>query len=342
MPGNLKKIVVVESSPTTAATADSILRQGGYDVTCLDDGLTAADFAKAEQPDLIISGLGLAGMDGIELCRKLASDPLTGGIPVLLMVGPKDEVYEDKIKLSGARGTIKKPFTAAELLDNVRRFLGGSDPFRVTRIIDQESEDGPRLKKSDTVQLASQSGFAGNIPEKEQQMGAPFNLEWDALSEGESDIKESSRKINLDDSALVIDTDQYGLINPEMTKPAAKKGAAEDYSWFIEEMKREIERTKAEDSAIVNPSFEKPPLTSVPSMSYQDIGVSEDEGKYRKFLDEFKRDAGVIQPASKAATSGDEIDKLAEAISEKLARKIIEKLSSDEIRRIIASVINPQ
>jgi len=339
----MKKIMIVESSAALAGMADSILRQGGYDVTCFDDGLAAADFARVEQPDLIISGLGLPGMDGIELCRKLSGDPLTGGIPVLLMVGQKDEPYFDKISLCGARGKINKPFTAGELLGVVQKFLGVSDSMRVTRIVDQESEDGPRLKKAGEEQAANQAGFARDMPDKEKQMGAPFNLDWESLSGQGADMNEASRKINLDDSSLTIDSDQYGLINPENARPAAKRSVPEDYSWFIDEMKREIEKSRPEETPAVRQSAGDPAQAVSAPMSYGDIGVSvsEDEGKYRQFLDEFKRDAGLIPKGKTAGPADTDIDRLAEAISEKLARKIIEKLSAEEIKRIISSVIRP-
>ncbi len=340
----MKKIMIVESSATLAGMADSILRQGGYDVTCIDDGLTAAEFARTEQPDLIISGLGLPGMDGIELCKKLNHDPLTGGIPVLFLVGQKDEAYLDKINLCGARGKINKPFAAGELLGAVQRFLGVSDSLRVTRIVDQESEDGPRLKKADAEQSQNQADFARDIPDKEKQMGAPFNLDWESLTDKSADFREASRKINLDDSSLMIESDQYGLTNPDVTRPAAKRNVPEDYSWFIDEMKREIEKSKPEETPAVPPQAGPAVQASVPPpMSYGDIGlsVSEDEGKYREFLDEFKRDAGLIPKEKTADRVGADIDRLAEAISEKLARKIIEKLSVEEIKQIISSVIRP-
>ncbi len=339
----MKKIMIVESSAALAGIADSILRQGGYDVTCLDDGLAAAEFAKVEQPDLILSGLDLPGLDGIELCKKLSGDPLTGGIPVLLMVGKNDESYFDKINLCGARGKINKPFAAGELLGVVQKFLGVSDTMRVTRIVDQESEDGPRLKKAGAEQTADQVGLARDIPDKEKQMGAPFSLDWESLSSQAPDMNEASRKINLDDSSLTIDTDQYGLINAENARPAAKRNVPEDYSWFIDEMKREIDKSRSEESLTARQSAGDPVQAASAPVSYGDIGVSvsEDEGKYRQFLDEFKKDAGLIPKEKTVGSAGVDIDRLAEAISEKLARKIIEKLSAEEIRKIISSVIRP-
>jgi CheY-like chemotaxis protein len=42
----MKKILVLETSPTITSVADSLLRQKGYDVTCVDDGNQGYEIAK--------------------------------------------------------------------------------------------------------------------------------------------------------------------------------------------------------------------------------------------------------------------------------------------------------
>ena len=82
----MKKVLVVENSPTIISVADSLLRTKGYDVTCLTDGEKALEFAQAEKPDLILTAIGLDGMDGLQLCNKINGNTQTGGIPVVLLI----------------------------------------------------------------------------------------------------------------------------------------------------------------------------------------------------------------------------------------------------------------
>ena len=93
----MRKILVVESSPTIRSVADSLLRQKGFDVSCFSDSRQAYEYAKSEKPDLIISGLELVGFRGDELCKRITTDPVTGGIPVVLLIGKDDHINQSQI-----------------------------------------------------------------------------------------------------------------------------------------------------------------------------------------------------------------------------------------------------
>ncbi len=63
----MKKIIVADASPTIKSVADSLLRQHGYNVICTSDGLQAWEVIQAERPDLVLAGLNLSGISGLEL-----------------------------------------------------------------------------------------------------------------------------------------------------------------------------------------------------------------------------------------------------------------------------------
>ncbi len=46
-------------------------------------------------------GVGLSGIIRIQLCKQISTDRLTGGIPLVLMIGARDSVSEEEIVASG-------------------------------------------------------------------------------------------------------------------------------------------------------------------------------------------------------------------------------------------------
>lgn len=226
----MKKIVVAEGSPTIKSVADSVLRQNGYDVVCTSDGLQAWEVISAEKPDLVLSGLGLSGISGLDLCRQIAKDNLTGGVPIVLMIGPKDPISDEEILASGARGKLRKPFSPKELLDVVGKLTGVSQ-----KQIEPSNNVDPT---TGLTKFTAQVSSSQHMKEK-----SDVKLDWLDLNDSAPSIKKVvSLDINSDEQQLIIDDDQYGLSRPH-SHNAQESGTKDkdDYDWFVGEMKREIE-----------------------------------------------------------------------------------------------------
>jgi CheY-like chemotaxis protein len=336
----MKKIMVVENSTTIISVADSLLRQRGYDVTCLSDGNKALEFARSERPDLILTAIGVTGIDGLQLCKKISSDPLTGGIPVILLMGEKDAIYEDKIDVSGARGRINKPFSPKELITVVDKFTGGAKPA-VARVIDQKTADGPKLKpKVQPQEIGTSTKNVLTEKESINRHETVFNLDWTDLKNDPDFEPERTAEFSGDESGLVLDEDQYGLTRlPEDDPAAAKKGGDEDYDWVVGEMKKEIEGK--DDKGSESGKAAKAATKVEEKVAYKDLGpspTSRDDAKYHQFLEQFKKDTEALSEKS-GQTSGVDVNWLVDRIADKLAQKIIEKIDRDEIRQIINSVL---
>ena len=231
----MKKIIVAEGSPTIKSVADSVLRQNGYDVVCTSDGLQAWEVISSEKPDLVLSGLGLSGISGLELCRMISKDTITGGVPTVLMIGPKDPVSDAEIIASGARGKLRKPFSPKELLDIVGKLTG----------IPSESPKPANNNEppTDLTKFSAQVSSTQHLKEKSVGM----KLDWLDLNDSAPSIRKVvSLDINSDEQPLVIEEDQYGL-SREHSHGTAESGLKDkdDYDWFIGEMKRESENKAA-------------------------------------------------------------------------------------------------
>ena len=346
----MKRVVVAEASPTIKSVADSLLRQNGYDVVCTSDGMQAWEVISSEKPDLVLVGVGLSGMSGMELCRQIAADRVTGGIPVVVMLGQKDMVSEEEIVSSGVRGRLRKPFSPKDLLEVVNKFTGlASAPIAMT----EKPKGG-----SDSSQFMAQVSSTQHFHKKDDS----YNLEWLDLNQTpqtDSILKSTSFDVNNDDQGLIIDEDQYGLANPIPVEPERAfedRQKDEDYDWFIGEIKKEIdgkpkpEKISSNDS--VNSLFNSP---APPDLKFDDIKPSESSrppglvrgfpepekvtsvAKNPELLNAFKLEPGQLS----RNLSDEEIALLADRVAMKLATHIASKIDKSQILDAIRQVLKP-
>jgi CheY-like chemotaxis protein len=364
----MKKVVVAESSPTIKSVADSLLRQSGFDVICTSDGLQAWEVISAEKPDLILAGLGLSGISGLELCRQVTSNKITGGIPVVLMLGANDAIREEEIVASGARGRLKKPFSPKDLLEIANKLAGQSQNL--------EARSGAAATKPIEAKFITQVASTQHLQKKQET----YNLEWLDLSESTSSkniAKVASFDISNDDQTLIIEEDQYGLASPiieekeERAEQPASDGTQEkdeDYDWFVGEMKREVAAKTAETSAVdMSPRQAAKPADdseATPDMSFDDIRPSEGSGKSRTQTEEAHSDkktstfrgaptfslseghaaAGVRQPSGQPSVghlSEAEIGRIADQVASKLAGILATRIDKNLILDAIRAELNP-
>src|SRR5919199_1191976 len=76
-------VLLVEDHAATAAGLALSLRRSGHEVEIAPDGPTAVEAAKTRQPDVVLLDIGLPGMDGYEVARRLGGQP-TVKAPLLI------------------------------------------------------------------------------------------------------------------------------------------------------------------------------------------------------------------------------------------------------------------
>ncbi len=111
------QILVVEDELSLAKALKKILEQQGYFVDCVHDGLSAIDYAKGLEYNLIILDVMLPKLDGFEVIRILRKDNVN--TPVLMLTART--ATGDKVAglNSGADDYMTKPFDTDELLARV-------------------------------------------------------------------------------------------------------------------------------------------------------------------------------------------------------------------------------
>jgi two-component system alkaline phosphatase synthesis response regulator PhoP len=114
------------------------LGREGYKVIGLETGEQALKLARSQPPDLIVLDLMLPGMDGLEVCRTIKSDPHTQQIPIVMLTAKGEEADIVTGLELGADDYMTKPFSGKVLVARVRRILRRkteeADEEEVTRI----------------------------------------------------------------------------------------------------------------------------------------------------------------------------------------------------------------
>src|SRR3954453_17676694 len=118
--GTGARALVVDDAAEFRELVASVLRSEGFVVEVAEDGPRAVRAAESFPPDVVVLDLGLPGMDGVEVCRRLRT--FTDAY-VVRLTGREDEV-DKLIGLSvGADDYVTKPFSSRELVARLRAML---------------------------------------------------------------------------------------------------------------------------------------------------------------------------------------------------------------------------
>ena len=115
----IKKILIVDDSPTERHYLSEILARGGFDVVTSDSGEDALRKAKALLPDLILMDVVMPGMNGFQATRAITRDEATKNIPVLICTTKSQETDRIWGLRQGARDYMVKPVQSEALLKKI-------------------------------------------------------------------------------------------------------------------------------------------------------------------------------------------------------------------------------
>jgi len=116
---SIKRILIVDDSPTERHVLNDLLTKAGFEVFSSDSGEDAIHKSKQQKPDLILMDVVMPGLNGFQATRAISRDPETKSIPIIICTSKSQET--DKIwgLRQGARDYIVKPVNRDELLAKI-------------------------------------------------------------------------------------------------------------------------------------------------------------------------------------------------------------------------------
>ena len=117
------KILVIEDHKDTRELLKYNLSASGFDVAAAEDGQSGINLAEAFKPEIILLDLMMPGMDGLEVCRHLKSNPELSRIPVIMLTAKGEEIDKIVGLELGADDYVVKPFSPRELALRIKAVL---------------------------------------------------------------------------------------------------------------------------------------------------------------------------------------------------------------------------
>jgi DNA-binding response OmpR family regulator len=114
-------VLVVEDEPPIADLLRLYLTREGFGVHVEGDGESALDAIARMRPVLVLLDVGLPGIDGTEVCRRLRADD--DWTPVVFVTARDDEIDRIVGLELGADDYVTKPFSPREVVTRVKAVL---------------------------------------------------------------------------------------------------------------------------------------------------------------------------------------------------------------------------
>jgi CheY-like chemotaxis protein len=118
-------VLVIEDDLASRRLYAEELNRAGFDVAEAHNGLQAVEKASDLLPNAIVTDLGLPGIDGFELCRRLHRDPRLNRIPLIAITGRYFSALDiARARREGCHAVLIKPFVGEDLIAEVRKAMG--------------------------------------------------------------------------------------------------------------------------------------------------------------------------------------------------------------------------
>jgi two-component system response regulator MprA len=120
------RILVVDDDRAVRDAFRRVLTLADYEVECVEDGEAALDAVTRRAADALVLDIGMPGIDGFEVCRRLRADG--NRVPILMLTARVDVADRVAGLDAGADDYLPKPFDVEELKARLRALLRRMEP----------------------------------------------------------------------------------------------------------------------------------------------------------------------------------------------------------------------
>jgi len=120
----MKKVLIVDDSPTVRQQVSVALKQAGFDVVEAVDGFEGVSKVSQDRDiRMVILDVNMPRMNGLEMLETVKRDASNAGLHVVMLTSEGQQALIERAKKAGAKGWIVKPFKAELLVAAVRKLL---------------------------------------------------------------------------------------------------------------------------------------------------------------------------------------------------------------------------
>ena len=184
-------VLVVDDEQDIVAIVRDYLADAGYRVSTARSGEEALRLLRSIVPDLVVLDLGLPGIDGLDVTRRVRS---TSAVPIIMLTARSDEADRVIGLELGADDYVVKPFSARELVARIRAVLrrtsaaatpAPNGPLQIGAVeLDASARtvtlDGQPLEltRKEFDLLALLMGQAGTVVSRERLIDEVWDVNW--------------------------------------------------------------------------------------------------------------------------------------------------------------------
>jgi len=123
-----KKVLIVDDSSVMRKIVERSLRQAGIEIAKVfeaGNGAEALAVLSETKVDIILCDINMPVMDGLEFVKQLSGVENAKGVPVVMITTEGSEGHVVQALSAGARGYLRKPFTADQVKEHILPVLAG-------------------------------------------------------------------------------------------------------------------------------------------------------------------------------------------------------------------------
>jgi CheY-like chemotaxis protein len=110
-----ESILIVDDNPTNLKLLRVLLSGEGFEVRTCSEASAALEVLRSQRPSLLLTDIQMPGIDGLELARRLKTDPATKDIPVVAITAYAMSGDEQRALQAGCDAYVSKPIDTRSL-----------------------------------------------------------------------------------------------------------------------------------------------------------------------------------------------------------------------------------
>ncbi|MCB1246807.1 MAG: response regulator [Acidimicrobiia bacterium] len=114
---------MIEDSPSVRRLIEVCLRVLDVSISVAGDGPSGLAAIETDDPAVVVLDIGLPGLDGWEVLRRIREHPPTSDLKVLVLTAHAQPEMADRAARGGADAFMTKPFRPLELREQVEKLL---------------------------------------------------------------------------------------------------------------------------------------------------------------------------------------------------------------------------